>query len=205
LADGFRRSRARHADRTEYEITDAHHFAQARKELRGSARKLWPLAHYSIHEYRLEFAVSIVERPTGAVIETRTGFQGRIIAALGKFGLHRLLVTPNKEPRLLRQHTRSAILIHRKEQQATMTSLRWEELETLARKRDCEAEPYRLCVGWKRVVSSRSACLVSRLSNLRIHRAVNFQTVMRVSCIRHVTGNRQSRADRRFRSGADLT
>jgi uncharacterized protein YPO0396 len=136
--------------------------------------------------YRLQFAVSTIERGTGAVIETRTGSQGgsggekesiasyvltaslsyalcpqdstrplfgtivldeafskssqavagRIIKALNEFGLHPLFVTPNKELRLLRQHTRSAILIHRRGQQATMTSLSWEEIEAHARERN---------------------------------------------------------------------
>ena len=59
----------------------------------------------------------------------------RIISALTEFGLHPLFVTPNKELRLLRDHTRSAILVHRKGQQATLTSLSWEELEEHARQR----------------------------------------------------------------------
>ncbi|USE77280.1 hypothetical protein NDR89_08500 [Cupriavidus gilardii] len=132
--------------------------------------------------YRLQFAVSVIERCTGTTVETRSGSQGgsggekeiiasyiltaslsyalcpdgaskplfgtivldeafskssqavagRIISALREFGLHPLFVTPNKEMRLLRSHTRSAILIHRKGQQATMTSLSWEELDVLA-------------------------------------------------------------------------
>lgn len=135
--------------------------------------------------YRLQFAVSTIERGTGAVIETRTGSQGgsggekesiasyvltaslsyalcpqdstrplfgtivldeafsksshpvagRIIEALTEFGLHPLFVTPNKELRLLRQHTQSAILVHRKGQRATMTSLSWEEIEARALER----------------------------------------------------------------------
>lgn len=60
---------------------------------------------------------------------------GRIIRALAEFGLHPLFVTPNKELRLLREHTRSAIVVHRKGAQATMTSLSWEALETHARHR----------------------------------------------------------------------
>ncbi len=60
---------------------------------------------------------------------------GRIISALREFGLHPLFITPNKEMRLLRSHTRSAVLIHRKDMRATMTSLSWEELDTHARKR----------------------------------------------------------------------
>jgi uncharacterized protein YPO0396 len=59
---------------------------------------------------------------------------GRIISALNEFGLHPLFVTPNKEMRLLRVHTRSAILVHRKDQRATLTSLSWEELEAHAKK-----------------------------------------------------------------------
>lgn len=60
---------------------------------------------------------------------------GRIISALREFGLHPLFVTPNKEMRLLRSHTRSAVLIHRKGVRATMTSLSWEELDAHARRR----------------------------------------------------------------------
>lgn len=59
----------------------------------------------------------------------------RIISALTEFGLHPLFVTPNKELRLLRDHTRSAILVHRRGAQATLTSLSWEELEEHARLR----------------------------------------------------------------------
>jgi uncharacterized protein YPO0396 len=64
----------------------------------------------------------------------------RIISALDEFGLHPLFVTPNKEMRLLREHTRSAILIHRKGQRATTTSLSWEELERHAHDRTMPAE-----------------------------------------------------------------
>jgi uncharacterized protein YPO0396 len=60
---------------------------------------------------------------------------GRIISALHEFGLHPLFVTPNKELKLLRAHTRSAILIHRRGRQATLTSLSWEEIEEHARRR----------------------------------------------------------------------
>ncbi|SFN25121.1 ATP-binding protein [Marinobacter pelagius] len=134
--------------------------------------------------YRLQFEVSVLDRDSGTVIETRTGSQGgsggekeiiasyiltaslsyalcpdgatqplfgtivldeafsksshavagRIISALNEFGLHPLFVTPNKEMRLLRAHTRSAILVHRKDLRATLTSLSWEELEAHAEK-----------------------------------------------------------------------
>jgi uncharacterized protein YPO0396 len=78
-------------------------------------------------------------RPTFATIVLDEAFSksshavaGRIIRALEEFGLHPLFVTPNKELRLLRMHTRSAILIHRKGLQATMTSLSWEALASHA-------------------------------------------------------------------------
>ena len=135
--------------------------------------------------YRLQFAVWVIERDSGKIIEKRTSSQGgsggekeiiasyvltaslsyalcprgrqqplfativldeafskssqavagRIIRALAEFGLHPLFVTPNKELRLLREHTRSAIVIHRRGPQATMTTLSWEALETHARTR----------------------------------------------------------------------
>jgi uncharacterized protein YPO0396 len=156
--------------------------ASERKKTLGARALLDP-------RYRLQFAVAVIERATGAVIEIRTGSQGgsggekeiiasyvltaslsyalcpegeskplfgtvvldeafskssqavagRIISALHEFGLHPLFVTPNKELRLLRAHTRSAILIHRKGQRATMTSLSWEELEEHARRRSTSA------------------------------------------------------------------
>ncbi len=59
----------------------------------------------------------------------------RIIQALREFGLHALFVTPNKELRLLRNHTRSAVLVHRRDRQATLASLRWEELDARAQQR----------------------------------------------------------------------
>ena len=54
---------------------------------------------------------------------------GRIIEALREFGLHALFVTPNKEMRLLRNHTRSAVVVHRRGKQASLTSISWEELD----------------------------------------------------------------------------
>ncbi len=59
----------------------------------------------------------------------------RIIEALRQFGLHPLFITPNKEMRLLRLHTRSAVLVHRRGQQAVTASLSWEELDRQAHKR----------------------------------------------------------------------
>lgn len=54
---------------------------------------------------------------------------GRIIAALREFGLHAVFVTPNKEMRLLRNHTRSATIVHRRGQFSTLVSMSWQELE----------------------------------------------------------------------------
>ena len=135
--------------------------------------------------FRLEFAVSVMDRQSGNVIESRTGSQGgsggekrdycvlradritelramsrrsryplfgtivldeafsrsshavagRIIAALREFGLHAVFITPNKEMRLLRDHTRSAIVVHRRGQDSNMASLSWEELEQHFRRR----------------------------------------------------------------------
>lgn len=129
--------------------------------------------------FRLEFAVSVIDRGTGHIIETRTGSQGgsggekeiiasyvltaslsyalcpdgssrplfgtiildeafsrsshavagRIIAALREFGLHAVFITPNKEMRLLRHHTRSAIIVHRRGANASLASLSWEALD----------------------------------------------------------------------------
>jgi len=53
----------------------------------------------------------------------------RIIAALKEFGLHAVFVTPNKEMRLLRSHTRSAIIVHRRAQASTLVSMSWQALE----------------------------------------------------------------------------
>lgn len=135
--------------------------------------------------YRLQFAVHVLDRASGEVLERRTGSQGgsggekeiiasyvltaslsyalcppgrnrplfgtivldeafskssqavaaRIIQALREFGLHALFVTPNKEMRLLRDHTRSAVVVHRRGPQATLACLNWEELTERALQR----------------------------------------------------------------------
>jgi uncharacterized protein YPO0396 len=64
----------------------------------------------------------------------------RIIQALREFGLHALFVTPNKELRLLRNHTRSAVLVHRLGRQATLASLSWQELDAKALQRQAQRE-----------------------------------------------------------------
>ncbi len=129
--------------------------------------------------FRLEFAVSVVDRESATVLETRRGSQGgsggekeiiasyvltaslsyalcpdgasrplfgtiildeafsrsshavagRIIAALREFGLHAVFITPNKEMRLLRHHTRSAIVVHRRGMESSVVSLSWQALD----------------------------------------------------------------------------
>ncbi|NIF24823.1 AAA family ATPase [Pantoea sp. Tr-811] len=129
--------------------------------------------------FRLEFAVSVIDRESREIIETRTGSQGgsggekeiiasyvltaslsyalcpdgssrplfgtivldeafsrsshavagRIIAALREFGLHAVFITPNKEMRLLRHHTRSAVVVHRRGMDSSVVSLSWEALD----------------------------------------------------------------------------
>ena len=133
--------------------------------------------------YRLQFAVHVLDRETGQVLERRTGSQGgsggekeiiasyvltaslsyalcpagrslplmgsivldeafskssqavaaRIIQALREFGLHALFVTPNKELRLLRQHTRSAVVVQRRGTQALLMNMSWQEMDETAR------------------------------------------------------------------------
>jgi uncharacterized protein YPO0396 len=129
--------------------------------------------------FRLEFKVSVLDRQTHHVIETRSGSQGgsggekeiiasyvltaslsyalcpdgtsipkfgtivldeafsrsshvvagRIISALREFGLHALFITPNKEMKLLRNHTRSAIVVHRRGMNSKLVAMSWKELE----------------------------------------------------------------------------
>lgn len=129
--------------------------------------------------FRLEFAVSVIDREKKDVIHTLKGSQGgsggekeiiasyvltaslsyalcpdgssrplfgtivldeafsrsshavagRIIAALREFGLHAVFITPNKEMRLLRHHTRSAIVVHRRGVESSLASLSWESLD----------------------------------------------------------------------------
>lgn len=139
--------------------------------------------------YRLQFAVQVLDRASGQVLERRTGSQGgsggekeiiasyvltaslsyalcpagrnrplfgsivldeafskssqavaaRIIQALREFGLHALFVTPNKEMRLLRDHTRAAVVVHRRGQHASLACLSWQELQAHALQRQRSA------------------------------------------------------------------
>ncbi|MFJ4397320.1 ATP-binding protein [Pseudomonas sp. NPDC089396] len=64
-----------------------------------------------------------------AFSRTSVSVAARIIAALNEFGLHPIFVTPNKELRLLRLHTRTAIIVHKKDGSSSLVSMSWEELE----------------------------------------------------------------------------
>lgn len=142
--------------------------------------------------FRLEFKVTVLDRETHQVLETRTGSQGgsggekeiiasyvltaslsyalcpdgsdyplfssivldeafsrsshavagRIIAALAEFKLHPIFITPNKEMRLLRNHTRSAIVVHRVGSQSSLSGLSWQALDEIASNRhEAQSQP----------------------------------------------------------------
>ncbi|AMV34413.1 hypothetical protein VN12_19975 [Pirellula sp. SH-Sr6A] len=57
----------------------------------------------------------------------------RIIEALRIFSLHPIFVTPNKEIGLLKQHTRKVICVQRPKKEASLASITWERLESIAR------------------------------------------------------------------------
>lgn len=65
----------------------------------------------------------------------------RIAKALDEFGLHPIFVTPNKEMRLLREHTRSVVHVHRKDMRSVLACIRWEELDARVRSGASTAEP----------------------------------------------------------------
>ena len=140
--------------------------------------------------FRLEFKVSVLDRETGNLIETRSGSQGgsggekeiiasyvltaslsyalcpdgsnrplfgtivldeafsrsshavagRIIAALKAFHLHALFITPNKEMRLLRKHTRSAVVVHRRGNESSLTPVSWQALDAAREQRNQPGE-----------------------------------------------------------------
>ncbi len=57
----------------------------------------------------------------------------RIIEALRIFHLHPIFVTPNKEIGLLKKHTRKVICVQRPGKTASLASISWEKLESMAR------------------------------------------------------------------------
>ena len=83
------------------------------------------------------FATMVLDE---AFSRTSQAVAARIVAALRAFGLHPLFVTPNKELRLLREHTRRAILVHREGAQARLASMSWAEIDSVAARRADEHE-----------------------------------------------------------------
>ena len=75
---------------------------------------------------RPRFATMVLDE---AFSRTSQAVAARIVAALRAFGLYPLFVTPNKELRLLREHTRRAVLVHRSGAQARLASMSWAEIE----------------------------------------------------------------------------
>ncbi|MGB2336709.1 MAG: SbcC/MukB-like Walker B domain-containing protein, partial [Alcanivorax sp.] len=65
---------------------------------------------------------------------------GRIIAALKEFHLHALFITPNKEMRLLRKHTRSAVVVHRRGNESNLTPVSWKALDAAREQRSQPGE-----------------------------------------------------------------
>jgi len=65
---------------------------------------------------------------------------GRIIAALKEFHLHALFITPNKEMRLLRKHTRSAVVVHRRGNESNLTPVSWQALDAVREQRNQPGE-----------------------------------------------------------------
>ena len=57
---------------------------------------------------------------------------GRIVAAIREFGLHPLFITPNKELKLLERHTKSAVLVHRKDNRSYLNCLSWEQVSRMS-------------------------------------------------------------------------
>ena len=155
--------------------------------LRGACERQRTLGSKALLDprFRLEFKISVLDRESGRVIETRSGSQGgsggekeiiasyvltaslsyalcpdgsnrplfgtivldeafsrssnavaeRIIAALKAFHLHALFITPNKEMRLLRKHTRSAVVVHRRGNESNLTPISWQALDTAREQR----------------------------------------------------------------------
>lgn len=97
---------------------------------------------------------------------------GRIIAALKEFGLHAVFVTPNKEMRLLRNHTRSAVIVHRRAQASTLVTMSWQSLEE-ERKRTQIPSTDETTISSERVTDDLSAVTVTEKTYADIHQRGN--------------------------------
>lgn len=90
-----------------------------------------------VGESRPLFATIVLDE---AFSKSSPSVAARIIAALKEFGLHAIFITPNKELRLLRMHTRSAIVVHKKDGRSTLVSMSWEALEKYHRAKKQEGD-----------------------------------------------------------------
>ena len=183
LVELIRARRKLAADRLNDETGEAHYAALVAviEQLSAACASKHTLWARSVLDprHRLTFAVAVVDREGGHVVEERTSSEGgsggekeiiasyvltaslayalcpdgaaqplfgtvvvdeafskssamraaRIIEALGEFGLHPLFVTPNKEVRLLRANTRSAILVNRFRSESKLLTMAWEEVD----------------------------------------------------------------------------
>ena len=72
------------------------------------------------------FSTMVLDEAFSKTSRTRAS---RIVSAIKEFKLQPLFVTPNKELRLLRNHTKTAIFVHRKKSLTTLTAFTWEQLD----------------------------------------------------------------------------
>lgn len=70
-----------------------------------------------------------------AFSKTSSGIGTMIMTAMRELGLHPILVTPNKEFRLLRQHTKAAIIVQHHEGRSMTSWFRWEILDQMNARR----------------------------------------------------------------------
>lgn len=70
-----------------------------------------------------------------AFSKSSTGVGNAVMLAMKEFGLCPVLVTPNKEMRLLRRHTRSAIIVQRVGNRSVAKDISWEMLDTMRSER----------------------------------------------------------------------
>ncbi len=76
-----------------------------------------------------KFATIIIDE---AFSKSSQAVGGRIVKAIFAFGLHPIFVTPNKEMQLLRHHTNSAVLVHKRGVEATLSNWSWQKIDAFA-------------------------------------------------------------------------
>ncbi len=78
-----------------------------------------------------KFATIIIDE---AFSKSSQAVGGRIVKAIFAFGLHPIFVTPNKEMQLLRHHTNSAVLVHKRGVEATLSNWSWQKIDAFAQR-----------------------------------------------------------------------